>query len=149
MLGDDVGMVIKLPLKDGSQYDWHVARPQGLLRKFAAHSGALRRLLRNLRTSPETLADIIHYIDDVSAGHLLAPVHGRTFTTYRYTFKQFGRHLLSCQQCWIEYGILRVSIVNEVVGGPSYVVRMLMHAFFTEAENFTTTSAWRTRVGFC
>ena len=142
MLGADVGLVIKLPLQDGSEYEWYVARPQGLLRKFAAHSPALRRLLCKLKTSPEDLADIIHYIDDVSAGHLLAPVHGRTFTTYRYTFKQFGSHLLSCQQCWLEYGILRVSVVEKVVGGPSYVLRVLMHQFFTSAENFTTTGVF-------
>lgn len=141
-MGADVGLIIKLPLEDGSEYEWYVARPQGLLRKFAAHSPALRRLLCKLKTSPDDLADIIHYIDDVSVGHLLAPVHGRAFTTYRYTFKQFGSHLLSSQQCWLEYGILRTSVTEKVVGGPSYVLRVLMHQFFTSAENFTTTGVF-------
>ena len=113
LLGGDVGLVIKLPPKDGGDYDWHLARPQGLLRKFAEHSPALRRSLAKLRTSPEDLADIVHYIDDITAGHLLSPVHGRSFSTFRYTFKQFGKHQMSCQQFWFEYGVLRTAVVEK------------------------------------
>ena len=66
---------------------------------------------------------------------MLAPVHGRSFTAFRFSFREFGKHLRA-QQFWFEYAILRSSVVDNVVGGASFVQRKLQHLFMTSTESF-------------
>lgn len=140
ILDDDLRMTMELPLKDGTTFTWILARPQAVLRKMTASSPALQRVLRRLEVanSYDNPLSIVHYHDEVTSGNLLAPVHSRSFSAYRFTVKEFGRHLLSCQQMWFEFAILRSSILDQVVGGVSYVQRRLMHEFFTSTESFRT-----------
>ena len=42
---DDLRTSIELPLEDGTTFTWILARPQATLRKFAANSPALKRIL--------------------------------------------------------------------------------------------------------
>ena len=136
MLNPNLALDIKLPLDAGKEFMWRIARPQRLLRFFSQQSPALRRQLHALGSSLQNPAVIIHCVDDVTAGHLLAPSHGRSFTTYRFSFKEFGR-LLTCSEMWLEYAILRTAVAEQVVGGHSYIMRVLMHVFFTSAESFS------------
>jgi len=133
----DVLHIVDLPLDDGSVYKWHIGRPQGVLRKLAKDSDALRRVLQGMPSSPEKPLNVMHYHDEVAAGHLLAPVHNRSFTSFRYSFRQMGRHLLTCDEMWFEYAILRSAVLDKVKGGMSNVWRLLMHLFFTcSSEGF-------------
>ena len=134
LLDGDLTTTIDLPLADGSVHKWLIARPQGLLRKFTANSAALQRALRRVPNSCGRPWNIVHYHDEVTAGHLLSPVHSRSYTAFRYSFKEFGRHLISCNEMWFEYAILRTPVLEQVVCGTSYVARRLMHLFFTSAE---------------
>lgn len=139
---DGVLHTVDLPLDDGSVYKWHFGRPQAVLRKLTNGSDVLKRVLRRTPNSVSAPWDVLHYHDEVTAGHLLAPVHSRSFTTFRFSFEQLGRHLLTCEEMWIEYAILRSPVLERVVGGMSYVVGILMHLFFTcSSEGFTTLSA--------
>ena len=135
---DDVRLVLPLPLVDGTMYMWHLARPQAVLRKLSKTSPALQRVLSNAKDSHSKPWRIVHYHDEVTAGQLLAPVHSRSFTTFRYSFADVGRHLLCAQEMWIEYGILRTHVLEKVDGGMGCVMKHLMHAFFTSDESFTT-----------
>ena len=107
---------------------------------FSQKSPALKRQLHALASSFEKPAGLIQYVDDVTAGHLLAPSHGRSFTAYRFSFKEFGR-LLFCQEMWFEYAILRTEIGDKVVGSHSYILRVLLHLFFTSNESFSRVGA--------
>lgn len=127
---------IQLPLADGGVYTWCVAKPQLVLQYLAAQSPSLRRSLQRAPNSIEQPWGIVHYHDDVTAGHLLSPSHSRSFTAFRFTFKQFGNHLRSCQEMWIEYAFLRTSICEQIVGGMSFIFRILMHLFFTGDNSF-------------
>ena len=120
---------IELPLEDGGVYTWCVAKPQLVLQHLAARSPSLLRCLQRVPNSIEEPWGIVHYHDDVTAGHLLAPSHPRSFTVFRFTFKQFGNHLRGCQQMWIEYAFLRTPICENGVGGMAFIFRLLMHLF--------------------
>ena len=137
---DDVKMKMELPLHDGKTFTWVLARPQDLLRKLIAISPALMSVLRSLGVdnSYSNPLSIVHYNDGITSGNLLAPVHSRSFTAFRFTIKEFGKWLLTCQQWWFEFAILRNSIISQVVGGMAYVWKTLMHIFFTSTESFRT-----------
>ena len=137
----DLRLIIQLPLKNGDVYEWTIARPTGVLRFLAKDSPALKRALACLSNSPDNPSDIVHYLDEVTPGHLLAPVHNRKFTAFRYSFKQFGKYLLTRQQMWFEYAFLRATILEQVHGGTSYAMRVLMHTFFIDDANFMTSGA--------
>ena len=128
---DDVLYTVDLPLNDGTTYKWHIGRPQRVLQLFARHSDALKRILQGMPSSPEEPLTILHYHDEVTPGHLLAPVHSRMFTSFRYSFQEMGKHLLTCEDMWFEYAVLRTSILKKVPGGMSTVMAKLMHIFFT------------------
>ena len=134
---DELRTTIELPLADGTTFTWNLARPQAVLRKFAAKSPALQRVLGALAVgnSFRNPLSIVHYNDEVTSGNLLAPVRGRSFTAFRFSFMEFGK-LLAAQQFWFEYAILRSSVLDEVVGGESFVQRKLQHLFFTSTESF-------------
>ena len=92
---DDLRTTIELPLDDGTTYTWILARPQATLRKCVAKSPALRRVLGALADgiSFSTPLSMVHYNDEVTSGHLLAPVHSRSFTAFRLSFLEFGKAL--------------------------------------------------------
>jgi len=128
---DDVLCVVELPLNDGTTYKWHIGRPQRVLQLLARQSDALKRVLQGMPSSPDEPLRVLHYHDEVTPGHLLAPVHRRTFTSFRFTFEQMGKHLLTCEEMWFEYAVLRTTVLKEVTGGMSTVMAKLMHVFFT------------------
>ena len=128
---DDVLLTVDLQLNDGAVHKWHIGRPQRVLRKLANGSDALKRVLQRMPSSPDEPLDVLHYHDEVAAGHLLAPVHNRSFTSFRFTFEQMGKHLLTCEEMWFEYAVLRTAVLEKVVGGMSFVMATLMHIFFT------------------
>ena len=128
---DDVLCIVDLPLIDGTTYKWHIGRPQRVLRFLARHSDALKRVLQSMPSSPDEPLSVLHYHDEVTPGHLLAPVHARMFTSFRFKFAQMGKHLLTCEEMWFEYAVLRTTVLKEVTGGMSTVMAKLMHVLFT------------------
>ena len=132
----DIATTINLPLVDGETFTWHLARPQGLLRKLVKASDSLKRSMRSVPNSVDAPWSIVHYHDEVTSGNLLAPVHGRAFVAFRFTFKEFGKFLVTCQQMWFTFAVLRTSVLERVVGETSYVVRMVMHLCFTSTDFF-------------
>ena len=74
LLDEDVAREIELPLKDGSIFTWPVASPQGLLRKYAAASPALQRVLAKEPRTANHPWGIVHYNDEVSPGDTLRPL---------------------------------------------------------------------------
>ena len=83
---DDVLCIVDLLLINGTTYKWHVGRPQRVLSFLASDSDALKRVLQGMTSSPDEPLSVLHYHDEVTPGHLLAPVHNRTFTSFRFTF---------------------------------------------------------------
>ena len=131
----DVLHTVDLELDDGTTYKWHLGRPQGVLQMLASESDVLKRVLHNTPcSSPEKPWDILHYHDEVGAGHLLAQMHNRSFTAFRFSFMQLGQHLLTCDEMWFEFAVLRSVVVNKVKGGMSRIIALLMHLFFDSSN---------------
>ena len=127
----DILCTVELTMTDGSIYEWHIARPQRVLRFLASQSDALKRIIQGMPSSPEKPLTILHYHDEVTPGHLLAPQHSWMFTSFRFAFEEIGRYLLTCEDMWFEYAVLRTTVLKMVKGGMSAVMAKLMHVLFT------------------
>ena len=104
ILDENLACTLELPLENGGTYSWVIARPQGVVQKFAAESATYRRILKSAPSSFDQPFHVVHYTDEVSSGNLLAPNTSRKFAAFRFTFMEFGQRLLSCQHLWAEYG---------------------------------------------
>ena len=94
---EGIKMKIELPLENGTTFTWILASPQDLLRKLIAVSPALKSVLRSVGVdnSYSNPLSIAHYNDGITSGNLLAPVPSRSFTAFRFTFKEFVNLLLT------------------------------------------------------
>ena len=140
----ELGTKIDLPLIDGTTFTWTIARPQAVLVKFVGISPALQRVVRPI-IATKSFANplkIIHYHDIVTSGNLLAPVKSRSFCVFRFTLNEFGKHLLTRQEMWFEFGILRSSVLYKVIGGVSHVWSRLQHVFFTGVDSFANVGVY-------
>ena len=136
LYNSDVERVIVLKLKDGSDFDWHIASPQGLLRMFTSRSESLQRLLRGCRSSVHNPSNLVVYHDEATPGNLLAAQNALKCYAFRFTIKELGKVAIYSQAFQFEFAILRSRIASTVVGGISDVLRRLMHEFFTSPESF-------------
>ena len=136
LLDADVAHTIELPLVDGGVFTWHIARPQGLLRKYSAASPALRRILAGKPSSVDRPWGLVHYHDEISPGDILRPIVSRQHTVFRFSFKEFSKHLLSNTRMWFTYAVLRTMVSANVVGGLSRCFRDLMRVFFPDEREF-------------
>ena len=95
VLDNEVKITMELPLENGSSYTWVLASPQALILKFIAASLALQSVLRPLLVdnSCSKPLSLVHYHDEITAGALLAPIKSRSFTAFRFTFKEFGKYM--------------------------------------------------------
>ena len=128
---DGVLCIVDLPMDDGTTYQWRIGRPQRVLQYLSSDSDALKRVLQSMPSSPDAPLEVLHYHDEVTPGHLLAPVHNRAFPSFRFTFEQMGKYLLTCEEMWFEYAILRTTVLERVTGGMSTVMATLLRIFFT------------------
>ena len=103
-LDEDLEFHINLPLDDGTNFDWTIARPQAVLRRFCRESESFRRIMSRRANSWRQPWHIVHYTDDVSSGNLLATNQSRKFAVFRFAFREYGQQLLSCSHLWLEYG---------------------------------------------
>ena len=78
----------------------------------------------------------MHYNDEISPGDILRPIVSRQHTVFRFSFKDFPKHLLSNTRMWFTYAVLRTMVSANVVGGLSRCFRDLMRAFFQANKNF-------------
>ena len=143
VLDDDLKRKIELPLENGTTHTWVIASPEAIVRRMIEISPALRRIFRRIKvgSSEDNPLSIAHYHDEISSGHLLAPVHNRSFTAFRFSFKQFGSHLLSHEEMWFTFGVLRSPVLEKVSGGISYVEKIVMQLFMMGTECFKVTGA--------
>ena len=72
----DVRLAIEFPLTNGETFIWHVASPQGLLRKHVAGSSAIRRVITRTPSSFQKPWNVLMYHDEVTPGNIAAPANG-------------------------------------------------------------------------
>ena len=83
-----IGTTIDLPLCSGETFHWEIASPQELMKYHVGDSPFLQQqLVYNNNSTPWS---ICFYHDEVTPGNLKAPDNRRKYTSFRFTFKEFG-----------------------------------------------------------
>ena len=75
--------------------------------------------------------------DEITPGNVLRPDNARKFTSFYFTFAEFGDFAVRHESVWFHVGVLRSTVVKEVIGGLSCALRLLLRAFTMESHGFT------------
>ena len=88
----EVGLTIDLQLEDSAGvFKWQLVKPQAVLRKLVSGSEALKRVMRQMRSSASNPLSIIIYHDEITPGNIAKPANDRKMIVFRYSFKELGR----------------------------------------------------------
>lgn len=123
----------ELPVNNGPPFTWKLCRCDLLLAHLCSTSqnylSAMEEAVAASGTSP--LGGVL-YCDEVVPGNLLRPDNKRRFWAFYLGFTEFGPERLCHGEHWLPLGILRSSVVAEVKGGLSQVVRQLLTGILLE-----------------
>jgi hypothetical protein len=135
---------VGLPLVAGGVFQWPVALPQDLLPYCYSECGGFRSIVTEaLAKHPCTLRSpwrLILYCDEITPGNPLRPDNKRKMTAFYISWVELGPFLRS-EEAWLTVGVLRPSLVKQVVGGFSGAVRCLMRALLLGADSLRTAGA--------
>ena len=125
--------IIKLPLKAGGFFDWHVTLPQDLLPhcicKCQGFGNIVRRVLEQNPPSVNRPWRLVLYLDEVTPGNLLRPDNRRKMVAWYASFLELG-NFLRLETAWLTIGIIRSTQAKLVAAGLSGVMRHLMRKTF-------------------
>ena len=136
---------IRVPLTDGSQWNWVVMNPARLLAIAVETSPDLsleyaRAAARKMpsRASPWSL---IVGFDEFSPGSKLKVDNRRKCQVLSISFLELGHRNLQHDLCWLPCAVVRTTIIRKAVGGWSAMLKMFLLEILCGAEGFSTAGA--------
>jgi len=76
--------------------------------------------------------------DEIVPGNVLRPDNARKFTSFYFSFAEFGHHAVRNELCWFHVGVLRTKKLDDIPGGLSTAVRFLLRALLLGPRGFTS-----------
>ncbi len=138
----DLLQSIDLPLKSGGVFSWQFLNPQRLLRKCVDQNSELAAAFKDaLRKHPnnfETPWSLTLYFDELTPGNVLRPDNRRKLMAVYMSFRELGCHCLCKAEFWFTIACVRVSLIQEVVGQWSHMLRLLLRETFLGQQSFET-----------
>ena len=126
----------------GDDFEWSVAAPGPLVRRFASVSPALRRVLASAyqahRCSPDAPWNAILYEDEITPGDPFAPCNARKTSAWYFSFLELGREALSKEDFWFPVALIRSTTIADMVGGASAILRTMIRHFSCGPESLVT-----------
>ena len=124
---NEVSDIVKLPMQDGTEFEWTVGSADKLLRYVAGRSETFNALLsRAVASAGGEPLRMILYMDEVTPGDALALWHGSKFWAMYFIFLDFGPDMLQCEALWLPIAVLKHDTCVGVDGGLSCAVRLLL-----------------------
>ena len=87
-------------------------------------------------SSPARPWSFVFAHDEITPGNILRPDNKRKFTSFYFSFAEFGNFAIRHEVVWFHLAVLRSSIAHKVVGGLSCAVRLLLKALLGEEHGF-------------
>jgi len=116
---------------EGTEISWEFCEPNLLLSRTVASSQRLQTMYRDALMlnpcSPTRPWDVCIAFDESVPGKVLAPNNARKFMVLSYNFLQLGQESLWHDDTWMTPVILRTSLIKEVAGGWSAMLRLFLH----------------------
>lgn len=137
-LFSEAATTMHLPMSDGRMLAWDACSPQLVLQSFVSRHVGFRDLLQDrLRKRPCTFARqwrMIVYHDEVVPGNVLKPDNRRKFNIVYFSFLEMDSALRN-ELAWLPFAVLRTSVMKDVDGQMSCMVRVLMEAMFLKPDD--------------
>ena len=106
---------------------------------FAKHSRNYARLLRLTYNrhpcTPETPWHIVMYNDEATPGAVMRQDNRRKMLGFYLTIREYGQKALHHEAAWFPYAIVRSTIVKQIPGKTSALLKCLMRQLLLSANN--------------
>ena len=118
---------------EGEPFLWEMAEPNLLLAEMVSSSPALQEMFaqaaREHKCAEDAPWDLILGFDEFTPGNKLDGKNSRKTMTFSFSVLQLGHHALSQDLCWMTSACIRSSIIREVRGGWSRLLRVPIRQF--------------------
>lgn len=128
----DVGATVQLPTEAGEPFDWVIADPARLLKRYVQQGSSLQRALGRTDSRLGAPLHLVIYADEVTPGNIIAPDNRRKIMMFYWTIKELGV-LTTSSACWFVLGGLRSEIIKRIAGKMSCVFRRVMPKLATRS----------------
>ena len=118
---------MSLPLKQLPR--WAFVHPLALLFHFAVISTAFAEMM-DACVHPGVPCRVIIYIDEICPGNPLRPEKARTLQAIYWCLADWPQWLLQRTAAWPCFGTIRSSVVKQLPGGVSHLMRLVLNVFF-------------------
>jgi len=110
----------KLPL-------WDFIHPMAYLYTLCSVSGHMYELMSSRQTW-----SVILYADEMHPGNPLHPSPLRKVWCIYWAFAEWPSWMLQRKDAWILFGAIRTTIVKDIPGGISYIMKLVLKVFFSK-----------------
>ncbi|CAK0909301.1 unnamed protein product, partial [Prorocentrum cordatum] len=125
---------MQLNLASGAAFDMPVVNFASLLQHCASESASFRNLppttLRKFPCPPAAPRDFILHFDEFVPGNVLRQDNKRKTLSFYGSFRSFGPDAVSSEDAWLPLAFVCHTVVDEVAGKMSGVVRQLLQRLF-------------------
>ena len=148
---NEIGHVLKVPLKSGGEFDWHVPSLPKLLTLLVSKGPGFASLLKRSldARAPNDPCRIVLYFDEVVPRDPLKSETNAKVMCYYISFLEFGNVHLSHVDAWIPVACLRSKILSKVRGSQSCILRLLLRSWFVGPDSIATGVVLALGVGGC
>ena len=128
-----VHQTCKVPLASGGDMDIELQNPQAMLYELTRSSETFSRLVeRTFERSPPPPArpwGIILYNDEVTPGAEMRAHNPKQLETFYWSVYEFGMHVLSDEESWLECVVLQSSVRARLQGGLGALAAAVLNVF--------------------
>ena len=129
-----VHQTCKVPLASGGDMDIELQNPLAMLYELTRSSETFSRLVeRTFERSPPSAArpwGIILYNDEVTPGAEMRAHNPRKLETFYWSIYEFGMHVLSDEESWLECILVQSALRARLQGGLGALTAAVLKAFF-------------------
>ena len=126
-----LGVISNSMTLPGADFEWCYLDPAPLIFALTEDSLGFRKVMNDVVDSlgiSDSLK-IVLFVDECRPGNVLRPDQGRAVQHIMWTFADFPDWLSSRDVGWMTFGCVRTRIVDDMPGGMSALMKLVLHAF--------------------
>ena len=128
---DSIRHIEKLPMEDGSTFDWEYSDPNRLTAYLVASCDRLRSAIlaafsRTPCSQRQPWRLVVGY-DEFTPGNVLRPNNDRKAMALSFSFLELGQESLWQESIWLTPIVVRHGVAAKAVGGWSAMLKLYLH----------------------
>ena len=135
--------VVEFPLANGKTFNLVYAHPSKLLAEWLHHKPKLHSLWSAAMARSPSTADrpwrLVVGFDEFTPGNAFHPDHSRKCMVLSFSFMELGQLALSVDDAWITPLVVRTSVMKNIIGGWSHVLRVFLETLLLGPHGLETS----------